>query len=275
MTKTERREILRKFERYLRKEGSSDNTILSYSWTVNDFYQHYDVVSVHNLLKYKEYLMVKNSIPTVCQRCIAMNKYLTSINKNSLKLRVPSIAQRQFIENVISNEDYLYLKRKLKASGHTKYYFLTWFIAATGSRVSEVVQFRIEHVQNGYMDIYGKGRKHRRIYLPKKLQAEALDWLQGEERQNGYVFLNHIGEQLSPRGIGKQLKIYGGKYGIPEEVLHPHSFRHLFAKNWVSKNKDYTLLADLLGHSSLETLRVYTKMSSNEQHSIVNKVVTW
>lgn len=125
------------------------------------------------------------------------------------------------------------------------------------------------------MDIYGKGRKHRRIYLPKVLQKETLKWLELENRKTGYVFINNLNQQISPKGIEKQLKIYGIKYGIDKAVLHPHSFRHLFAKNWVMKNKDYTLLADLLGHSSLESLRVYTKMSSHEQHTLVNEIVTW
>ena len=271
----ERKELLRKFERYLKKEGMSDNTIFSYTWVVNDYLEQFEVFNLSNLLKYKEKLLQKNSLSTVSQRCIGLNKYLKSINKYSLRLKVPTIGQKQFIENVISHEDYLFFKRKLKKDGYTKYYFIVWFIAATGARVSELVQFKVEHVQRGYMDIYGKGHKHRRIFLPKRLQVEALQWLEKENRHSGYVFLNYLNEQISPKGIGIQLKKYGGNYGIPREVLHPHSFRHLFAKNWIARNKDHTVLADLLGHSSLESLRVYTKLSSFEQYSLVCKTVTW
>lgn len=111
MTTNERKEILKQFKKFLKKEGVSDNTIISYIWVVDDYYKHYDILSLTNLLKYKEMLLAKNALTTVSQRCIALNKYLVSINKYSLKLKIPKIGQKQFVENIISNEDYIFLKK--------------------------------------------------------------------------------------------------------------------------------------------------------------------
>lgn len=72
-----------------------------------------------------------------------------------------------------------------------------------------------------------------------------------------------------------RLKEFAGKYGIDPDKVHPHAFRHLFAKNFLKKNKDIALLADLLGHSSIETTRIYLQQSSREQGKMVDEIVDW
>ena len=80
---------------------------------------------------------------------------------------------------------------------------------------------------------------------------------------------------ITPRGISQQLKNYAKKYGIHQKVVYPHSFRHLFAKNFLNKFNDISLLADLMGHDSIETTRIYLRRSATEQQNIVDRVVTW
>lgn len=275
MNTKERKEIIRNFEKQLHKEGASNNTIISYSWTVNDFYKRYETLTFTNLLKYKEYLIKNNAPETVNIRCLALNRYLTTIKRNTLKLKVVKIQRKPFVENVISEADYKYLKKRLKKDKRYKYYFLVWFMAGTGARVSEVINFKVEDLENGYMDIYGKGTKYRRIYIPKRLQTEAIKWTKEENRVSGYLFLNNLNEQISPKGIGKQIQKYGVDYGIDKKVLHPHSFRHLFAKKFLANYDDIVLLADILGHCNLETTRIYTRKSSTEQQQLFNAIVTW
>lgn len=149
------------------------------------------------------------------------------------------------------------------------------FLAATGARVSELVQLKAEHVALGYYDIYTKGGKIRRLFIPKKLRLEAMDWLNSENRATGYLFLNRFGERITPRGISQQLKHYAKKYGLNEKVIYPHSFRHRFAKNFLEKFNDLSLLADLMGHESIETTRIYLRRTSAEQQDIVDRVITW
>ena len=102
-----------------------------------------------------------------------------------------------------------------------------------------------------------------------------MNWLESENRQTGYLFLNRFDDQITARGVAQQLKFYAGKYGLDKVVVYPHSFRHMYAKRFLEKFNDISLLADLLGHESIETTRIYLRRTSSEQQSIVDKIVTW
>ena len=156
-----------------------------------------------------------------------------------------------------------------------EWYFVVWYLAATGARVSELIQIKIEHIELGYFDLYTKGGKLRRLYIPKRLRTETLTWLEETNRFSGYLFLNRYGDRITTRGISQQLKNYADKYGIDKKVVYPHSFRHRYAKNFLEKFNDIALLADLMGHESIETTRIYLRRTASEQQAIVDKVVTW
>lgn len=134
------------------------------------------------------------------------------------------------MENVISDADYKFLKAQLKADGYDEWYFIVWFMAATGARVSELLHIKAEHIQIGHLDLYSKGGKIRRLYIPKNLRTEAAKWLREIGLTSGYIFLNRFGQRITTRGIASQLKHFAEKYGMNKEVVYPHSFRHRFAK---------------------------------------------
>ncbi len=121
---------------------------------------------------YKTYLIEKFKPKTVNLRIQAMNKYLDCMGKSRLRLKSVKVQQRSYLENVISNADYAFLKNKLKKEENQEWYFVVRFLAATGARVSELIQMKVEHVQIGYFDIYTKGGKIRRIYIPKALRKK-------------------------------------------------------------------------------------------------------
>ena len=112
----------------------------------------------------------------------------------------------------------------LKADGYDEWYFVVWFMAATGARVSELLHIKAEHVQIGYLDLYSKGGKIRRLYIPKNLRIEAMKWLKDKGVTSGYIFLNRFGDRITTRGIAQQLKHFAEKYGMNKEVVYPHSF---------------------------------------------------
>jgi len=263
------------FENQLSKSDLAKNTVTSYVWTVKYFLAHYKEFNRKNLLAYKGYLMENFKPQTVNLRLQGINKYLEFIKKDKLKMKFVKVQQKNFLENVISNEDYKFLKTQLKADGYMEWYFVVWFMAATGARVSELLQIKAEHVVVGHLDIYSKGGKLRRLYIPKNLQREAKQWLADRGVSSGYIFLNRYGERITTRGIAIQLKHFADKYGLNREVVYPHSFRHRFAKNFLDKFNDLALLADLMGHESIETTRIYLRRTATEQRQIVDKVVTW
>lgn len=263
------------FEMFLRQGNMAENTIAAYLYAVKEYYSRHKELNKRNLLVYKTYLIEKFKPKTVNLRIQAMNKYLDCMGKSRLRLKSVKVQQRSYLENVISNADYVFLKNKLKKEENQEWYFVVRFLAATGARVSELIQLKVEHVQIGYFDIYTKGGKIRRIYIPKTLRKEATEWFGKTKRTSGYLFLNRFGERITTRGIAQQLKNYAIKYGLNEKVVYPHSFRHRFAKNFLEKFNDISLLADLMGHESIETTRIYLRRSSVEQQEIVDKVITW
>ena len=267
--------MVTKFETFLRRLDLAKNTVSSYVWTVNYFERTYKDFNKKNLLAYKGYLVEHFKPQTVNLRLQAINKYLEFIKQDKLKLRFIKVQQKNFLENVISNADYKFLKSSLLSDGYKDWYFIVWFMTATGSRVSELLQIKAEHVQIGHLDLYTKGGKMRRIYIPRTLQKEALQWLQERQISTGYIFLNRFGERITTRGIAMQLKHFADKYGLKREVVYPHSFRHRYAKNFLDRFNDIALLADLMGHESIETTRIYLRRTASEQRKIVDKIVNW
>lgn len=267
--------MLDEFEKHLRRENLSNNTIASYLFTVRMYEQMAGDFTKQNLLAFKGYLMETYKPKTVNLRIQAINKYLEFIKKDKLRLSAVKIQQKNFLENVISDADYKFLKNSLKKDGNMEWYFVVRYLAATGARVSELIQIKVEHVFIGYFDLYSKGGKLRRLYIPKKLKEETERWLNEKGITSGYLFLNRFGERITVRGIAQQLKNYANKYGLNPKVVYPHSFRHRFAKNFLEKYNDISLLADLMGHESIETTRIYLRKTASEQQEIVDKIVTW
>lgn len=267
----------KQYETYLRNTNLSENTIRSYIWTVDFFLSNYNSPTKNNLLTYKEYLTKTYKPKTVNLRIQAINKYLDFSQSEDLKIRTVKIHRKSFLENVISSADYTYMKKRLKKDNNMEWYFVVWYLAATGARISELIQIKTEHIKTGYLDLYTKGGKLRRLYIPAKLQKETTIWLNSINRSydSNYLFLNNKGNPITSRGISNQLKVYARKYGINPKVVYPHSFRHMFAKNFLDKHNDIALLADIMGHESIETTRIYLRRTSTEQHNLISKVVTW
>ena len=141
--------------------------------------------------------------------------------------------------------------------------------------MSELIKFKVEHINIGYVDLYSKGGKIRRIYIPKNLRNDALLWLSSINKTSGYLFVNKNGVQITTRGLAHQLKENAKRYNLDLNKIYPHSFRHMYAKLFLEHNKDIALLADLMGHESIETTRIYLRRTSEEQQEIVDKIVTW
>ncbi|MCD7725432.1 MAG: tyrosine-type recombinase/integrase [Clostridiales bacterium] len=265
----------KEFERHLRATNLSENTISSYMFAVKQFDEQYGEVTKKNLREYKVWLIESYKPKTVNLRLRAINCYLESVRKETWKLPFVRVQQKVFLENVISEADYAYFKKCLKRDNELFWYFVIRFLAATGARVSELIQIKVEHIKLGYLDLYSKGGKLRRIYIPKALQEEALSWLEDKHQESGFIFLNKYGNRITTRGISGQLKKLAVRYDIDPAVIYPHSFRHRFAKSFLERCNDIAFLADLMGHESIETTRIYLRKTATEQREIVDKIIDW
>lgn len=266
---------MNEFKNYLLHQNLSKNTIESYITSVAQFNKNFDSITKQNLLAFKAVLVDKYKGKTVNLRIQGINKYLEYLKKDKLKLKFIKVQQKTYLENVISDADYEFLKNKLQKDNNYEWYFIVRFLGATGARVSELIQFKYEHLIRGYIDLYTKSGKIRRIFIPKRLRIKAIDYYKSIDRIEGYLFLNKNGQQITTRGLSHQLKEIGKKYKMNLNVIYPHSFRHRFAKNFLEKRKDIALLADLMGHESIETTRIYLRKTSEEQQEIVDKIIDW
>lgn len=267
--------MIDEFEKYLKQSNLSSNTISSYLFTLKQFIRQYENLTLKNLRSYKTWLIETYKPKTVNLRIRAINCFLESIGKDKWKLPSIRIQEKSFLENVISEADYIYFKTCLKNDNEMFWYFVVHFLASTGARISELIQIKVEHIKLGYLDLYTKGGKLRRIYIPKILREEALCWLSDKKQESGFIFLNRYGKQITTRGISGQLKKLAVKYGINPAVIYPHSFRHRFAKSFLERCNDISFLADLMGHESIETTRIYLRKTSTEQRELVDSIIDW
>ena len=267
--------MVESFKTALREGNMAENTISAYVYAVNDYFTKHKTLNKRNLLLYKAKIIEQFKPKTVNLRIQALNKFLEHVGKPKLRLKSVKVQQRTYLENVISQADYIFLKKKLKQEENLMWYFVVRFLTATGARVSELIQIKVEHVHIGYFDIYSKGGKVRRLFIPKRLRDEAEEWFDETQQTTGYIFRNRFGERITTRGIAQQLKNYARRYGLNTNVVYPHSFRHRYAKNFLDAFNDLALLADLMGHESIETTRIYLRRTASEQQAIVDKVITW
>lgn len=265
---------MKTFAQYLQEKDYAENTISSYTFAVNQLISKAQPLTNQSLLAHKEWLVSSFAPKTANNRIGAINAYLDFIAFDGIRLKGVRIQQKPFLDNVISNEQYGRMRDGLKRDGDWFWYFVVRFLGCTGARISELRQFRVCHVNAGYMDIISKGQKLRRIWIPQSLQRECAVWKAGAVSSD-LLFPGKGSKAITSRGISLGLKRIALRYGIDQDVVYPHSFRHLFAKNFIARNPDIALLADLMGHESIETTRIYLRRTANEQRAAVDAAIVW
>ena len=262
------------FARYLQEKGYAQNTVESYVFASEQLLGKVAQLTNQSLLNHKEWLVSSFAPKTANNRIGAINTYLDYIAFDGIRLNGVKIQQKPFLDNIISNEQYAQLRDGLKGDNDWFWYFVVRYLCCTGARVSELRQFRVKHAFDGYMDVVSKGLKLRRVWIPEILCRETTDWR--PECDHGALLFPGKGENaISSRGIALGLKRAAIRYGVDPNVVYPHSFRHLFAKNFIERNPDIALLADLMGHESIETTRIYLRRTANEQRAAVDEAIDW
>ena len=144
-------------------------------------------------------------------------------------------------------------------------------ICATGIRISELANITVESVKRGIVEVYCKG-KQRMVLLTKKLQGILSKYIREQGIQDGVVFCTRSGKAVDRSNVWKEMKALSEEADVAEEKVFPHNLRHLFAKAFYEVDKDIAKLADVLGHSSIETTRVYIMTTSEEHRKQLEKM---
>ena len=260
------------FRKYLVNLERSPSTIESYTRAVRQFFGRYEELNKENMIDFKHWQMGLNKPKTAALRCVSMNVYCEFADRPECKVKGIKLPKRSSVENVISMREYRRFLDCLAENGKWKVYYMVKFMAATGCRASELAKLEKSCLKTGEFTLWTKG-KIRKILIPKNLIQESREYFKTVD--SVYLFPNRYGVRMSTSGISSQIKKYGLKYGIREEVLHPHAFRHLFAILFLKQNKNIALLSDVLGHESLNTTAIYLRLSAAEQKKQIDKTVNW
>lgn len=190
-----------------------------------------------------------------------------------MKVKTLKIQRRIFTdrESELSKSEYERLLIAAKSRNDDRLYYLMQTVASTGLRVSEIKYVTCEAVKLGKATINCKG-KIREIFLPKKLCKMLKAYIKSQNIKSGSVFVSRTGKPLDRHLIWKLLKSICDDAGVSRDKVFPHNLRHLFARTFYSLQKDIVRLADILGHSSVETTRIYTMESGTEHIKLIQKL---
>lgn len=260
------------FRQYLYEEELSPNTIDGYIQGITQYSRMYNDISKQNIIAFKKSLMERWKPKTVNNRITAVLKYC---KYKGIPMTCKHIkeAKKTYIENVITVEQYERLMSGLKAENNMRWYYNILLLAKTGMRISEALRVTKKDILSGSVTMHAKAHM-RTIYFPKSLKEE-ISLYMADFKENEIVMKNRSGEALTSRGVAEQLHRFGRKYDIPQEVMHPHAFRHFFAIEFLKRNNNIALLADLLGHGSVNVTQIYLRQSQEQQKKEIDEAVDW
>ena len=226
------------------------------------------------LVAFKEHLIRSGrAAGTVNGALTAVNTFLHFCGYDEWRLRFLRVQRRNFADpsRELKRGEYECLVHRARREGDERLALLLQTLAATGVRVSEVSAITVEALRAGQAEIICKG-KRRTIVLPGKLCKTLLKYCKKMNIASGPVFLSKNGNPLDRSNIWKAMKRLAKRAGVSLNKVFPHNLRHLFARTYYKVYKDLLRLADILGHSSIETTRVYTIRSFTEQRAQMERL---
>ncbi len=246
---------------YLRHEERSQNTIEKYLHDIRCFYVWLEgrEVTKEQVTVWKEYLTANGKAPvTVNGALAALHSFFTFAGWEGLRVKYLKI-QRQVFRDAsreLTREEFARLVQTAETQGNRRLALLLETICATGIRVSEVKYITLEAANRGRADISLKG-KIRTILIPNKLARKLQKYAKKQKIASGEIFRTKNGGSLSRRQIWSEMKRLCKAAGVDASKVFPHTLRHLFARTFYRACRDIVRLADVLGHSSIETTRIY------------------
>lgn len=260
------------FRDYLIQEEKSILTVQKYIRDIEKFLDclkkrqiKEEEITKEIVIEFKETLVANYKPSSVNSMLAALNRYLEYIHKPECKVKRIRIQKQLFIyeERNMTRNDYKKLINMAGEKGKYRLQIIMETLCGTGVRVSELEHFTVENVQNGRIWVQNKG-KNRMILMPQVLKQNLLLYIRKMKIKSGYIFVTKSGRCINRSNLWKEIQLICKEAGVSTQKGFPHNFRHLFAKVFYSIQKDVVKLADLLGHNSLETTRIYTASSCDE-----------
>ncbi len=270
-------EMVEDYRIHLVKEEKSKSTIEKYIRNIRKLkaYAMEQGLDKDIVADYKKSLLEggRYKVSSINSMLIDINQFLEHQGWYEFRVKTYKVQKAMFYPDnkYLSKEEYKKLLKEARKKGKIRLYFLLETLAATGMRVSELSFLTVEAVREGSVVIYSKG-KVRAVLLPPELQKQLLLYAEQKGIRTGIVFRTRSGNAVNRSNVWREMKNLCEGAGVNLEKVFPHNLRHLFAQCFYQVKKDLEELADILGHSSIETTRIYLITTGKEHKKELEKM---
>lgn len=252
------------FENNLMMNEKSLATIKKYIKEIRNFLDYLDGgdITKSRVMQYRAAMQPEFKAQTINVKLSAVNAFLDFIGRPECRVRFIKVQKKSFVEEEkeLREEEYRTLLLSARERGKIRLYHILLTLCSTGIRISELKYITADAVQQGRAEIDMKG-KHRVILLPNELKNKLKDYMDQQNIRTGSVFITRNGKPVDRSNIFHEMKRLSAYAGVKPKKVYPHNLRHLFARSFYAVEKNLSHLADILGHSSIETTRIYIASS--------------
>lgn len=268
-------ELIKKYEKHLIEEERSKATVSKYIRDIQAFYMFLadKAINKEAVISFKLSLENKYKTNSINSMIVAINGLLEYMGLSACRVKLNKVQKRLFYEEKqeLTKSEYSRLVETAIAKNDEQLALLMQTICATGIRISELKYITVEALKNKTAIVRNKG-KVREIIFPKRIRKALLNYCKEHHIKSGCVFVTKNGNPLDRSNIWAKMKKLCNEAGVDRDKVFPHNLRHLFAFTFYKLEKDLVRLADILGHSSIETTRIYTKTSIRKCQGIMEKM---
>ncbi len=260
---------INRFREYLKEEEKSENTLDKYIRDVKAFasYTLNSVITKETVIAYKQKLIDSGyAVRSINSMLGSINSLFSFLGWYELRVKSLKVQQQVFCpeEKELTKAEYMRLVNTAKQKGNDRLNLLIQTICGTGIRVSELQFITVEAVKCGEAVVSLKG-KTRSVFIVRELQKKLLRRAAEQNIKSGMIFVTRTGKPISRTNIWREMKALCKEANVKPEKVFPHNLRHLFARVFYGIEKDIAKLADILGHSSINTTRIYI-ISTGTEH---------
>ena len=263
------------FKENLILEEMSDATVEKYVRDVKMFaaYVSGEAINKEIVIAYKKHLQEKYAVRSVNSMLAGINQFFEFKEWYDLKVKLLKVQQQIFgsEEKELTKEEYMRLCRAAKQKNNLRLSLILQTICATGIRVSELKYITVEAAKKGEAVVNCKA-KTRSVFIVKKLRKKLLDYAAKMNIKSGMIFITKTGKPIDRTNIWREMKALCKDAYVDPQKVFPHNLRHLFARMFYSLEKDIAKLADILGHSSINTTRIYIISTGVEHRRYMEKM---
>lgn len=261
-------ETIDDFRKHLILEEKSRATVEKYIRDVKIFKEFISdsEVTKESVIEYKEYLQKQYSVRSVNSMLASINSLFSFMDWHDIRVRAVRLQQQVFCseEKELTRDEYTRLCKAAEKRHNERLALILQTICGTGIRVSELEYITVEAVQRGEAMVRCKG-KTRAVFIVKKLKRKLLRYAAAKNIKHGSIFITRTGRPVNRTNIWREMKSLCEEAGVEPGKVFPHNLRHLFARVFYNIRKDIARLADILGHSSISTTRIYI-ISTGTEH---------